>query len=206
MTAALAILLLASPSPSVKAVSGELVCRAQHAIRHRNPAWTADTCARVAEAVNATFDPYLVLAVGVNESDLREFALRKARRGVYDTGLLGIRCRLAPGTDFSTRAFRARSVDNPPLASRCMNWPVRGRRLEELLDPVVSIQAGEQLLKRKRQRDPRHWLRHYNGGTVEHGYAARVSATKAALHGRRRLVESATVNKRTWQIVKAVLE
>jgi hypothetical protein len=198
MTAALAILLLAAAPPSVKPVSGELVCQVQHAIRHRNPAWTADMCARVAEAVNATFDPYLILAVGVNESDLREFALRKARCGVYDTGLMGIRCRLAPS--------RTRSADNPPLASRCMNWPVRGRRLEELLDPVVSIQAGAQLLERKRQRDPRHWLRHYNGGTVEHGYAARVSATKAALHGRRRLVESATVNKRTWQIVKAVLE
>jgi len=186
MTAALAILLLAASAPSVKPISGDLVCRVQHAIRHRNPAWTADMCARVAEAVNATFDPYLVLAVGVNESDLRELALRKARRGVYDTGLMGIRCRLARG--------------------RCTNWPVRGRRLGELLDPVVSIQAGEQLLKRKRQQDPRHWLRHYNGGTVEHGYAARVAATKSALRGRRFLVDSEAVNKRTRQIVQALLE
>jgi len=186
MTAAWALLLLAAPSPSVNTVSGDMVCRVQHAIRHRNPAWSIDTCARVAEAANATFDPYLVMAVAVNESDLQELAFRKARRGVYDTGLMGIRCRLDRG--------------------QCTNWPVRGRRLEELLDPVVSIQAGEQLLRRKRQHDPKHWLRHYNGGTTEHGYAAQVSATKAALHGRRRLVESATVNKRTWQIVKAVLE
>lgn len=206
MTAAL-LLLLAAPSPSVDAINGGFVCRVQHAIQHRNPAWTADMCAKVAEAVNATFDPRLVLAVAVNESDLREFALRRARRGVYDTGLMGVRCRLTPGSDRSTRAdWRSVSGQAALLASRCSNWPVRGRSVRELLDPVVSIQAGEQLLKRKRQRDPRHWLRHYNGGTVEHGYADRVAATKSALRGRRFLVDSEAVNKRTSQIVKALLK
>lgn len=206
MTVAL-LLLLAAPSPSVKPISGDLVCRVQHAIRHRNPAWTADMCARVADALNATFDPRLVLAVAINESDLRETALRRARRGVYDTGLMGIRCRLAPGADHTTRAdWRSVSGQAALLANRCMNWPVRGRSVRELLDPVVSIQAGEQVLGRKRQHDPRHWLRHYNGGTVEHGYAARVAATKSALRGRRFLVNSEVVNKRTSQIVKALLK
>lgn len=191
MNATLAIVLLAAPLPSVKAVSGEMICRVQHAIRHRNLAWDAGMCAKVAAAMNNTFNPELIFAMAVNESDLREFVIRKARRGVYDAGLLAVRCQLS--------------------ANRCTNWPVRGLTLQELLDPEVNIRAAVTILERKQQHSPRYYLRHYNGGTVEHGYAERVHATCAAFHGRRvalRLTNDDRVrramNKRLGLIVEAL--
>jgi soluble lytic murein transglycosylase-like protein len=179
--AVLPFLLLAAPT-----ISGEVVCGVQYAIKHRNKAWAPERCEAVAAAVRATFAPQLVFAIAVNESDLRETATRRARQGVYDIGLMGVRCRLAAG--------------------RCTNGPARGHTLADLQDPIINIQVGTRILEQKKRRSPRHYLRHYNGGTHNHGYAERVHAIRVALEGRRVHLDDPRVNKLTQQIVEALQE
>ena len=161
----LAALLLTAPSPTVDATSGTLICQVQRRLQRRRP-WTQARCDRVAEAMRATtFAPDLMLVIAILESGLRAKVKACPQDDVCDVGLMGIRCRLVHG--------------------RCINWPVRGYPLRRLYDPVINIQAAERLLQRKRQRSPRHWLRHYNGGTREHGYATSVRVLRAAVSGRR---------------------
>jgi hypothetical protein len=182
MTTLLAVFLAAASPPAP--VSGPMLCKVQHSIRHRNAAWSETTCDRVAVVISTTFNPLLVLAIAVNESDLRETATRRARRGVYDAGLMGVRCRLAAG--------------------QCTNGPARGHTLADLQDPVINIQVGASILEQKKRRSPKRYLQHYNGGTRDHGYAERVHTLQAALKGRRERSSDPRVNKLAQQIVEAL--
>lgn len=165
-------------------ITPALVCQVQNAIRHLSPAWGLDTCERVSAALNATPSPRTTLAIAVLESDLRPRAVAKARPGVRDVGLLGVRCVLSNG--------------------RCTNGPARGHTVAELQDPVVNIRVASAIMVQKKLTHGRHWLRGYNGGTRERGYAARVGAIEAALAGEVVRVKSARVRKLVRQIVPAV--
>lgn len=206
---ALPALLAAALPPSVKAASGDAVCHVQHALRpHR--LMPAAECQEIADAANATFAPRLIIAVAIIESDFRADALKRRARGTYDTGLMGIRCKLARGADRTTHAMwktdagRAAVLDLP-----CANWPLEGMTLRELLKPTASIRAAEQILKQKKRRSRRHYLRLYNGGLREHGYADRVRAVEIATFEGRRIVlpvrswKDERANKLTLKIVKA---
>ena len=205
---ALPVLLAAAALPSNEAASGAAICRAQHALRPHLPMPEAE-CQEIADAANATFAPRLIIAIAIIESDFRADALKRRGRGVYDTGLMGIRCKLARRADRTTRAMwrtdagRAAVLDLP-----CTNWPLEGVTLRELLRPAVSIHAAEQILLQKRHLNRRHYLRLYNGGLREHGYAARVRAVEVAVfRGRRRVLPAGSwkderANKLTAKIVK----
>lgn len=179
--------MLSPAPPSYTAVNGGMICKVQHIIQRQQHRWSLSTCDRVAEAIARTFNPLLVLAVAINESDLQESARARARgrRNVYDVGLMGVRCRL--GRDH-----------------RCSNWPVRGRTLQDLFDPAINIAAAELIMKRKRQHSPHKWLQHYNGGTRDRGYAERIHALHVALKGRRVHSASNRVNVLTGKIVQVV--
>ena len=167
-------------------VTPSLVCQVQHALKlHVTPAWARPRCEEVAAALNETREPLVTLAVAANESDMRAAALARVVHGVYDVGLVGVRCVLGPG-------------------SRCTNGPARGRTLTELRDPVVNIQVGSAIMEEKRARHGHRWLRHYNGGTREHGYALRIQALVAALGGRFVKTKWARTQKQCRQIVATV--
>ena len=110
-----------------------------------------------------------------------------ARRGVYDVGALGVRCLLG-------------------RANRCTNGPAAGKTLAELQDPVVNIQVGAAIMEAKRARHGRHYLRHYNGGTREHGYAERIGALAAAFRGTFHWTKWARTREQCRRIVTAVAE
>ena len=167
-------------------VTPALVCATQHALKlHATPTWARPRCEEVAAALNDTREPLVTLAVAANESDMRAAALAHVSRGVYDVGLVGVRCVLGPG-------------------SRCTNGQARGRTLTELRDPVVNVQVGAAIMEEKRARHGHHWLRHYNGGTREHGYALRIQALVAALGGRFVKTKWARTQKQCRQIVATV--
>lgn len=166
-------------------VTPSLVCGVQHALKlHATPAWVRPRCEEVAAALNDTREPLVTLAVAANESDMRAAALAHVGHGVYDVGLVGVRCVLA--------------------GSRCTNGQARGRTLTELRDPVVNVQVGAAIMEEKRARHGHRWLRHYNGGTREHGYALRIQALVAALGGRLVKIKWPRTQKQCRQIVAAV--
>ena len=163
-------------------VTPALVCSVQSAIKLKStPAWVRPRCEEVAAALNKTRDPLLTLAVAVNESDMRAAALAHVGPGVYDVGLVGVRCVLGTG-------------------GKCTNGHARGRTLSELRDPVINIWVGSAIMEEKRERHGRRWLRHYNGGTREHGYAGRIQAIMAALGG----VELKVSGKRMRELVRRI--
>jgi hypothetical protein len=99
-----------------------------------------------------------MLAVAANESNMRADALRRVDDGVWDVGLLGIRCRLGD--------------DSGP----CTNGPAKGYTIGQLFDPVINIRVGHVLATLKGPR----WLHRWNGSP---GYAARIAALAAAIAG-----------------------
>lgn len=149
-----------APSPQPTRVDPAELCRVQGAIRWREPAWSDAQCRRVAGAFNRARDPRLLEAVCIVESDLRSGVVTLVRPGVYDVGLCGVRCVL--GGD-----------------GRCSNGPARGHTLRQLLDGPTNARVADRILHVKHGGN----LRHYNGGTREHGYAARVGAVLASLCG-----------------------
>ena len=179
---------LSSPCVPARAsepeVSPALVCAVQAAIRWREAAWAPEQCARVAGAISTMRDPVTVLAIAVNESDLRPTAIAKAGPDVYDVGLLGVRCRVREG--------------------KCSEGPTRGYTVAQLMDPMTNIAVAGVVIALKRANGGRHWLRHYNGGTREHGYAASIEAIRAALGGVLLPGGTARIRKLTRQIVAAV--
>ena len=169
-------------------VTPALVCATQHALKlHATPTWARPRCEEVAAALNDTREPLVTLAVAANESDMRAAALAHVSRGVYDVGLVGVRCVLGPGR-------------------RCTNGQARGRTLTELRDPVVNVQVGAAIMEEKRARHGHRWLRHYNGGTREHGYAERIGALAAAFVGTFRWTKWARTREQCRRIVTAVAE
>jgi len=159
------------------AVTAELVCNVQDAIRWREPAWTSSRCDRIAAALNATPAPAVLLAVAINESDLRPRAI--ARHGDRsDVGLLGIRCVHGKG-------------------HRCTNGPAAGLTIRSLMEPTTNIRVGAAVLASKAS------VEDWNGAGRD-GYATRIAAIVAALGGARVEVKNRRVRKLVEQIAAAV--
>ena len=165
-------------------VTEELVCRVQHAIRWREAAWDRWQCVRISDAVNAAAAESgqrddLLLAIAINESDLRPYVerwygfLRAEPGAVGDFGLMGVRCRLGPDM-------------------LCSEGLARGMKYPQLLRPEVNLRVAAKILARKPK------LNDYNGGD---GYASRVRAIAAALAG----VEVKVKSKRVRKLVRQIL-
>lgn len=209
--ALLVVLLQASPpvaatiSPRLAAggaaaISTEVVCAVQHAVRWRDVAWTLRECARVAAALDATPTPRLLAAVVSNESDWRERAILRVRPGVYDVGLAGVRCVLpgagaeadgaSPASPTTTQTYTPRG--------RCTNGPARGLTVRQLQDPVVNIRVASLVLAEKNGD-----LGSYNGATTRKRrgrYAGKVEALVSALGG----VEVPVRGRRLRELVRKI--
>jgi hypothetical protein len=165
------------------AVSPEVVCAVQHAVRWREAPWTPRECARVAAALDATPTPRLLAAVVSNESDWRPRAVLRVRPGVYDVGLAGVRCVL-PGAGAGesrdpTASTLTTSLQHP--RGRCTNGPARGLTVRQLQDPATNIRVAAQVLAEKGGD-----LGSYNGATTRgkrERYSRKVAALVAALGG-----------------------
>ena len=168
-----------SSGGDVAAISSSLLCAVQSGIRFREPAWTPARCEAVAGALNKTAQPVTMLAVCIDESDLRPGVTSETKGNVVDVGLCGVRCVLGKH-------------------DRCTNGPARGLTVEQLKEPTRNIEVAARILANKPS------LRAYNGGTREHGYAARISAIVAALGGIQVRVKSKRMTKLTADIVRAV--
>jgi hypothetical protein len=151
----LAALLCATTAQAAE-VTPSQVCEVQRVLRWSRPAWAAKRCEAVAAALSILPDPVTMLAVAVNESGLHAAAIRKARDGVYDVGLAGIRCVVADG--------------------KCSNGAARGYTVAQLLEPTTNIRVAHVLAT---SMGPR-WLDRWNG---DPGYAARIHVLAAALAG-----------------------
>ena len=170
-----------APAGPPRDVSAAQVCQVQSAIRWQERAWDVATCERVATALNATPDPVTMLAVCINESDLRPTAIDVVRPDVYDAGLCGVRCHVVGG--------------------KCADGPARGMALQQLFEPATNVAIAANVMAEKRAKLGRHYLRGYNGGTREHGYAERIGAIAAALGG----VRVATKCKRVRRLVELIV-
>jgi hypothetical protein len=159
------------------AVTPELVCTVQHAIRFRDQPWTPKRCTGVAEALNATQAPIELLAIAINESDLRPHVIVK-HGDRSDVGLLGIRCVHGDGTT-------------------CTNGPAAGLTIRQLQDPTTAIRVGAQILATK------HGIEDWNG-TARDGYAGKIAAIVAAMDGARVKVRGKRLRKLVDQIAAAV--
>jgi hypothetical protein len=182
MIASLALLLAFNPSNIAGAylpVSADLVCITQDAIRWRTAKMTRATCVKLADAFNGKATPRLLLAMAINESDLRPHVIARVSEHVSDRGLGGVRCVERDGV--------------------CANGPARGYTPTQLLDPVINIDLMNAVLRGKGYN-----LQAYNGGTKEHGYRARIEALLRALDGEAVPVQSRRVRKLIQQITAAV--
>ena len=183
-----------------ESVTPSLICRVQSAIKHRSPAWSEQRCVDVSAAIADTARPRTTLAMAIWESDLRPDVAVEARPGVFDAGLLGVRCVLYPGTGVTARGYGPRSA----AAGRCQNGPARGYTLEQLKDPVINVRVAAEIMAEKRARHGQGWLRAYNGATTENGYGENIRVIAAALAGVRLPSKSARARKLIAQILAAV--
>jgi hypothetical protein len=198
----LPLLLLAAPAntaPSSVAITSELVCEVQHAIRYRQAPWAPWECLRIADAVNAAARATkqradTLLAIAINESDLRPGAQhwtdtrwRFLPGGKYvyegigpgsigDLGLMGTRCKLGPDM-------------------HCSNGKLRGMKYPQAMVIETNIMLGARILAAKPT------LHDYNGSEE---YAPRIRAIRSALAGIEVDSPSPRVRKLISQIVSAV--
>ena len=186
-------------------VTPALVCAVQRAIRFHEPAWAEDRCERVAAALSATPNPRQMAAICTNESDMRSGVVVKARPGVYDVGLCGVRC-VCPKADYERWARGEMSGKEAAdvTACRCQNGPARGYSLAQMRDPAVNVRVAAAVLATKGGH-----LGRYNGATTaKRGarYAARIAAIEAAFGGRAVKVAAreTRLRKLVRQIVAAV--
>lgn len=153
------VLLTASDGDVPSAVvTGELVCQVKDALGSSRYGWSRGRCERVAAALREAADPVEMLAVCINESDLRARAVFWASPSKGDAGLCGVRCVLDD-------------------RGHCTNGLVRGMRLEELYDPALNVRVAAQILAAKGSTS------RYAGETVDRGYGRRVAVLVAALSG-----------------------
>lgn len=164
------------------------VCAVKAAL-HRGH-WSPKMCERVAGALNETPYPVLFAAIAVNESDLRENSFVVRPRGVYDIGLMGVRC-----------VTRTHEEDTQDL---CLNGAARGLTFKKLLDPVVSIATAENIFYETHKGS----LRGYSGSTRERGYGARIAVLVAAFGGELRIPKGATGKKwaRVRELAKRIVQ
>lgn len=186
------------------AVSAELVATVQSALRWSRPAWPASRCEAVAAALSVLPEPLTMLAVAVNESGMRADAIRGAGNGVFDVGLMGIRCRVRPGDEVTAPANGAGPAESVTKsktltdgsAGRCQNGPARGYTVNQLLDPVVNIRVAHVLATLKGPA----WLDKWNGDS---GYANRIGVLIAALAG---IPVEVTGRGRKWDRIMAIVD
>jgi hypothetical protein len=208
MTLAILLATLFAPSDHAgAAVSSEMVCSVQRAVSLQ-PTWPEGECQRVAAALNDTPRPRTTAAMVTLESDWRPDVAVEARPGVFDVGLLGVRCVVRPG--FTARDTGSRSAeiltttqtqtDGMP-AGRCENGLARGHTLVTLADPVTNIRVAAEIMAEKRARFGKAWAFRYNGATHENGYTRKVRVVEAALGG----VRLATKCKRVRRLVELIL-
>jgi hypothetical protein len=148
-------------------INPELVCKVQHAIRWKDEPWTEKQClARSMDFGEAAdtwnLSPATLLALGVNEADLRTSECHRVGRGL-DCGILGVRCVLGS-------------------SGKCVNRPVRGLTPATLLKPSVNIQKGAEILATLHGGN----LAGYNGGPHSRddgAYPRKIGAILSALGG-----------------------
>ena len=155
-------------------VTPELVCAVKSAVRHGEPAWQAEKCARVAAALNVTRWPRTIAGIGANESDMRDDVVVCHKPDVCDVGLTQLRCLLKNG--------------------RCTNGVVAGYTIAELKDVQVNIALANVLLV-SLAGDVQGWNRRSKG------YVTRIRALVAALDGRRVEVRSARTMEQVRRIL-----
>ena len=150
--------------PAGPAVTAELLCSVQNSIRWREAAWTTVECqARArdfADAGRRGFPPAQLLAIAINESDLRVKVVRPDR-GALDLGLMAVRCRL--GTD-----------------GRCTNKPVRGMMPAQVMRPATNIEKGAEILATLHGGNLASYNSGHPGGAR---YPTKVAAIISALGG-----------------------
>jgi hypothetical protein len=174
------------------AVNSEIICKVKHSIRWKDNPWTEEQCeARAIEFGEAAdqwnLDPAVLLAMGINESDLRSIC-HKSGRGI-DCGILGVRC--VQGSD-----------------GKCKNKPVRGFTPATLLRPSINIHKGAEILATLHGGN----LASYNGGprAKDDTYPTKISALLSALGGvdvfakHRKLRKETRMEKLTRTISQAV--
>jgi len=154
------VVLLAVSEGNVSSVvvTGELVCQVKDALGSSRYGWSRGRCERVATALREATDPVEMLAVCINESDLRERAVAWASPSKADVGLCQVRCVLGEG-------------------GRCTNGLVEGMRIEQLYDPALNVRVAAQILASKGSTS------RYAGETVDRGYGRRVAVLVAAFSG-----------------------
>lgn len=211
MTSFLLLLALAgvAPSPYGKGPSvftPELVCGIQHAIRFQEKAWEPWMCLRVhtafTKAAAATKqDVRTLFAIAINESDLQPHVERYTRNekvikflpggkmltqtqetwegSTIDGGLMGIRCKV--GTN-----------------GLCSNGTLKGWKWPQALAIENNVLLGAKILATKKS------LQHYNGGTRDHGYQARIDAILLAMAGTEPKVSGKRMKKLVSQILNGV--
>lgn len=158
-------------------VDAAQVCAVKRALR-TGPAWSAKTCATVAEALNQTTDPRLFAAIAVLESGLRERAINAVTEKTMDVGMLQVRC----------------VMDD---RQRCTNGAAKGLEARRLLEPGTNVRTAEAVLK-----SHQGLLYRYNGSRKPNGYTARVMTLVAAWGGELRIPRGATGPK--WARVRAL--
>jgi len=163
-------------------VDAATVCAVHRAVSHRKPLPPA-TCATIARALSETPDPVRMMAIGVNESNFRPRAINAARPGVFDLGLMQVRCvtlgAVAEETGSSSANTEATTTPIIPR-DRCTNGPARGLYAHQLLDPAVNIRTAWAAYE-MHGRSPAG----YNGATGKRAkrYRQRIEAIEAALMG-----------------------
>jgi hypothetical protein len=189
-------------------VKPSLVCQVQHAIRWRDPAWTEQQCQARAREFMASgqrwgFAPVQLLAMAIDESDLRPEAMREDR-GALDVGLMAVRCHLRRtiipmATSDGKQPNDARNIPKNIPSPTCTNKPVRGLTPAQLMRPSVNIDMGARILATLHRGS----LAGYNGGpnAREHGYPEKVAAIMAALGG----VEVRVSGKRMRKLVRQIV-
>lgn len=196
---------MACEEPARK-VSARQLCKVKDSIRWRERAWDAGKCERIAKAFNATRDPVRMAAMAINESDLRADAIRVSSPGVYDLGLMGVRC-VTDGAH-ARAVWRSSGVTNGKNAQqqaprgRCTNGPARGLFAHQLLDPEINIKTAAAVLAGHRGNEHR-----YNGATTSdkgRRYVGKLDAIEAALLGKRAKPGDERTKKLCGQIRAAV--
>lgn len=143
-----------------------------------------------------------MLAVAIVESDLRERAINVSKPGVYDIGLMGVRCVTVFGAharaDWRSVSVVTSTMETQTPRGRCTNGPARGLYAHQLFNGPTNIRTAERVLYETHGGS----LRGYNGGTREHGYAKRIHAIEAALGG----VLVPGVTGRTAKLCRQIVE
>jgi hypothetical protein len=183
-------------TPSV-AITSDLVCTVQHAIRWRAVAWRPWMCVRVSDAVNAAavatgVRADTLLAIAINESDLRPGAEHWHRTlaflpggryyengvgpgAVGDLGFMGTRCKLGPDM-------------------LCSNGLLKGWKYPAAMQIEANVLLGAKILATSGWRG-------YNAGE---GYEDRVCAIRSALGGVKVKTSVSRIRKLISQILEVV--